>query len=475
MTPFYNRDIELRALEERWNAPEAQLAVLYGRRRIGKTYLLQHFLEEQRPHVYFLAAQTSLAENMRELAEALLACAPDSGLSPTDLPTFRSILEFLWQTTRERRVALVLDEFQYLLALDPSLPSQIQAWWDTRGLRSRAFLVLCGSHLGMMEGLGGAQSPLFGRFTFRNKLQPMTYDDTARFYGKSSYAAREKLMAYGVLGGTPRYHALFDPQQSLSHNICERILSPVGLLHHEPEFLISSSQVRDPAPYNAALRAIAEGCTRANEIAQRVGITPSQLSFHLKTLMDLEWVVREEPFGERSGKTTLYRISDHFIHFWYRFVAGLRSELEFQDAASVYPTRVEPFLSDYMGRHVFEDICGQYLRRSGSQRLGQAIMRSGRYWTRDAQVEMDILAELADERFLLGECKWSSSPMGMDVYYGLREKTARLPRPEYRQDPVYALFSAAGFRPDLEETARREAVLLVSGEDLLAPSASEAA
>lgn len=468
MAPFYNRDVELRALAERWNAPDAQLAVLYGRRRIGKTFLLQHFLGEQRPHAYFLAAQTSLSENMTELAEALLACAPDSGLSPADLPTFRSLLEFLWQIAKERRVALVLDEFQYLMALDPSLPSQIQAWWDARGLRSQAFLVLCGSHLGMMEGLGGAQSPLFGRFTFRHKLQPMTYYDTARFYEPSAYSNREKLLAYGVLGGTPRYHALFNPHESLSHNICERILSPVGLLHHEPEFLISSSQVRDPAPYNAALRAIAEGCTRANEIAQRVGITHSQLSFHLKTLMELEWVTREEPFGERSGKTTLYRISDHFLHFWYRFVAGLRSELEFQDVAAVYPTRVEPFLSDYMGRHVFEDICVQYLRRCGSQRLGQAITRSGRYWTRDAQLEVDIIAELADGRFLLGECKWSSSPVGMEVYYRLREKAARLPRPEYRQNPVYALFSAAGFHPNLEETARREGVLLVSGEELLA-------
>jgi len=121
-----------------------------------------------------------------------------------------------------------------------------------------------------------------------------------------------------------------------------------------------------------------------------------------------------------------------------------------------------------MGRHVFEDICVQYLRRRGSQRLGQAITRSGRYWTRDAQLEVDIIAELADGRFLLGECKWSSSPVGMEVYYGLREKAARLPRPEYRQNSVYALFSAAGFHPNLEETAQREGVLLVSGEELLA-------
>lgn len=468
MIPFYNRAAELNALEAAWRSPEAQLALLYGRRRIGKTYLLQHFLDQEKPHAYFLAAQTSFAENMVGLADTLLVAIPGTGLTPADLPTFRSILEFARQRCGERRFALVLDEFQYLLAQEPSLPSQIQAWWDTGGLRSQVFLVLCGSHLGVMEGLGGEQSPLFGRFTFRRKLPPMAYYDTAQFYEASGYSARERLTAYGILGGTPRYHALFDPQMSLERNICQRILSPVGLLHHEPEFLISSSQVRDPAPYNAVLRAIAEGCTRPNEIAQRAGATSAQLSFYLRTLMELEWVTREEPFGETSARTALYRIADHFLHFWYRFVAGLRSELEFQDVAPVYAARVEPFINDYMGQHVFEDICRQYLRIRGLQCLGQAIVRAGRYWSRDGQLEVDIIAELADGRFLVGECKWSSAPVGIGVYYGLREKVARLPRPAYRKEPVYAVFSAAGFDSDLEEVARREGILLVRGEDLLA-------
>ena len=192
------------------------------------------------------------------------------------------------------------------------------------------------------------------------------------------------------------------------------------------------------------------------------------MNFYLRTLLDLEWIVREEPFGEEGGKTSLYRISDHFLHFWYRFVAGLRSMLEFQPAAPVYASRVQPFLSDYMGRHVFEDICRQYLKIHGAHRLGQALARSGRYWTRKLQLEVDIMAELADGRFLVGECKWSASPVGLGVYHGLREKLALLPRAEYKQSPMFALFSAAGFHRELQETAQRDGLLLVSGEELLA-------
>lgn len=464
---FHNRQAELEALSERWDSSDAQLLLLYGRRRIGKTYLLQHFLGNDKYHCYFLAAQTSLAENMSQLAQSITGCTPDKGVDPADLPTLGSILRFIDQVARENRFALVLDEFQYLLEMDPSIASQIQAWWDTSGMRSKAFLVLCGSHLGIMEGLGGGQAPLFGRFTFRHKLLPMSYRDVAQFYAGTSYSVRDKLTAFGVLGGTPRYHALLDPRKRLESNLCSQILSPLGLLHNEPEILMASSQIRDPSPYNAALRAIASGCTRPAEIAQRVGASSAQLSFYLRNLMELEWVVREYPFDEKSERRAIYKIADPFMRFWYRFVAGLRSELEFQATEDIYRGRVAPYMNDYMGLHAFEDICHQFLRLEGSKRLAKPIRRSGRYWSRDGQLELDLIAELGDGHYLFGECKWSASPVGLGVYYDLRNKVAKLPETKYQDQPTYAVFSAAGFNDDLRATAGRASVLLISGDDLL--------
>jgi len=110
---------------------------------------------------------------------------------------------------KEQRFALILSEFQYLAETDPSVSSQIQAWWNTSGLRNQAYIVLCGSHTGMMKSLAGTNQPLYGRFTSRCKLQPMAYYNTALFYQKSNWSTRDKLIACGVLGETSKYHAVF--------------------------------------------------------------------------------------------------------------------------------------------------------------------------------------------------------------------------------------------------------------------------
>ncbi|MDD3926178.1 MAG: ATP-binding protein [bacterium] len=319
----------------------------------------------------------------------------------------------------------------------------------------------------MMEALAGANQPLYGRFTSRCKLQPMAYYDTALFYQNSNCTTRDKLIAYGVLGGTPKYHAAFSPDTDLAANIIRHVLNPAGLLHNEPEIAICSSSIREPALYNSMLQAVAGGETRRSGIEQKAGVTATQFGFCSQTLMELEWMAREKPFGERSAKRSIYIIADHFIHFWYRFVSGLAGELEFRDTTDVYTSRVEPYLNDYMGRYVFEDICMQYLKKNASSRHDLQIKDAGRYWSRDGAVEIDILGELIDGSTLACECKWSSSPVGIDVYYNLMRKMSLLSSPTETGNVRYILFSAAGFDEKMMETAAKDDVILVSGEELL--------
>lgn len=468
MKVFIDRQREIADLNEAWDRGRAELRLLYGRRRVGKTYLLQHFLSQGKPHCYFLASAMTIGANLERLAQVMIdAHVGRSHLKPADLPTLPAILALYEDMLRTQRCALILDEFQYLVDAEPSIPSQIQAWWDMTGIHSQAFVVLCGSHIGMMETLTGGSQPLYGRFTSRIKLQPMNYYDTALFYQNSDWSTRDKLIAYGVVGGTPKYHAAFSPDISLGSNIVQRILSPDGLMHNEPENTICSSSVRDPALYNSILRSVARGDTRRTQIEQRAGITPSQFGYCVQTLMDLGWMDREKPFGEDSAKRSIYTITDHFIHFWYRFVSPSAGALEFQDAFDVYATRVEPYLNDYMGRYVFEDICMQYLKKHAAGRYGLRIERAGRYWNRDGSVEIDIVGDLEDSRILVCECKWSSSPIGVSTYYDLMRKASLLPPPRNARTVRYALFSAAGFDDKMKETAVRDDVVLVTGEDLL--------
>lgn len=182
------------------------------------------------------------------------------------------------------------------------------------------------------------------------------------------------------------------------------------------------------------------------------------------------WIRRELPFGETSDRRALYQVADPFLAFWYRFVAPLSSALQFSEAHGVYRERVAPYLADYMGWNVFEEIAAQWLRSYAQSELELDIQRMGRYWSRDGRLEIDIMAELEGGGFLFGECKWSGkSAVGVSVYSGLQAKIAQLPEAKWREKPTCVLFSVGGFTPELSHLAAdpEENLYLVAGNDLL--------
>lgn len=479
-TPFFNRQNELRALERAWNVDgnRGQMLLLYGRRRLGKTYLLQRFFASEageipRPHAYYLADQTTAAHQRLALARILLMAIPDEGVTEEDIAvSWNTLLRHISSHCQNERFGLILDEFPYLLEQSPELPSILQAWWDREGVHSRVFLVLCGSQLSAMASLGVESAPLFGRFNSGViRLTPLRYDEVATFYlNCPAYGTVETLLMYGAFGGTPRYHAMVDTSRPPSEEITDLLLRPSSPLENEVRFLLGSQHIREPAPYNAILQAVAQGETQFGRIQQVTGIERGSLSFHLRTLLELGWVQREFPFGETSERRALYVVADPFLAFWYRFVAPLSSMLSFHDLQTIYQERIAPYLSDYMGRYIFEGICQQWLQRHARARFNLSIQSAGRYWSRDGQTEIDIFAELIQGTYLFGECKWSANrPIGLSVLTALQAKVASLPDARYRQNPAYILFTTGQFTPDLKALSKEEdsQVFLVNGEELL--------
>jgi hypothetical protein len=348
----------------------------------------------------------------------------------------------------------------------------LQAWWDREGVHAPLFVVLCGSQLSAMAALGEESAPLFGRFNAGIfHLDPLQYEDVACFYANSPhYGVVEKLLLYGVFGGTPRYHAMVDPSRAPAEEIVTLLMQPRAILENEVRFLLGSEQIRDPAPYNAILAAIADGETKFNRIQQLIGVERGALSSSLRTLLDLGWIRRELPFGERSDRRALYRVADPFLAFWYRFVAPLSSELQFSDPAAVYASRVAPYLSDYMGWFVFEEICGQWLQRHAQQRLGLTLRQMARYWSRDNRTEIDLMAELEDGTFLFGECKWRTDRVtGLSDLSALQAKVASLPEAQWRDKPSYILFALGGYSRELLQLAAdpAERLSLVEKRDMI--------
>ncbi|MBC7808447.1 MAG: ATP-binding protein [Akkermansiaceae bacterium] len=489
-SPFFNRVRELATLERAYRSPQpaGQLLLLYGRRRLGKTYLLQRFFagapgDIPKPHCYYLADQSTAPVQRRALGEALLASFPGAGVTPEEIAvSWNTLFRFVGSQARKAgsapRIALILDEFPYLVDQTPELASILQSWWDREGIHSPLLIALCGSQLSAMEALGASSAPLYGRFTAGIvRLFPLGYADVAAFYaGSPLYDAASILTAYGVFGGTPRYHALVDSRRPFGEEMVRLLLERGGALENEVAFLLGSEQLRDPAPYNAVLAAIAGGETQFGNIQNASGTDRSRLSYYLGVLTDLGWVKREFAFEETSDKRALYRAGDPFLAFWYRFVHPLRSALAFSDPQALYDARIAPFLSDYMGRYVFEEICYQWLARHAQTRVGTLLESAGRWWSRDGQIEIDLVASplTPSDGYLFGECKWSATrPIGTGVYADLLAKVARTPNNDWRKyPPRYCLFSVGGFTPELNVLASdpEERLSLVGADDLLQQS-----
>lgn len=464
---FIDRSRELASLEAGYSSDQAELYVLYGRRRVGKTELLRRFCDGKR-HVFFIAdlgtESSLLADFTRQVSLAIFGRMDAIG----PFTSWDSALEFVAQQAESQRLVVVFDEFTYLGQVNPAVPSIFQRVWDSHLQHTRAMLVLCGSYVGMMERqVLGYRAPLYGRRTGQWQLQPLGFGDSGGFF--PGYTAEDRVRAYAVLGGIPAYLRQFDPRRSLLHNVEHRLLVPGTYLHEEPRLLLLQ-ELGEPGRYFAILEAIANKRTRPNEIAQTVGLPAPSLPFYLGTLRELGLIERQvrvtEAHPERSKRGS-YHIADHFFRFWFRYVYPNRSLL---GRGEVAPARkqVGSTLDEFVAP-AFENVCREHVwRLSREGVLGFVPQAVGAWWAEAG--ELDVVA-LGESEALLGECKWSSHPVGTDVLDALVQKGEAFRRDgDVRRLGLgrlrYALFSRSGFSSELLARAAAEGVLTCDATEL---------
>ncbi|HZQ34349.1 MAG TPA: ATP-binding protein [Dehalococcoidia bacterium] len=456
---FIDREAELAELRRLADRGQPALVLLYGRRRVGKTYLLEHAWEGRRVF-YFLAADATAALNRSELLRELSAWTGEA-YPAADYPTWRTVFRAIAQLADAGPIVVVLDEFQYLMGQEDDVVSQLVAVWD-REVRDRPLLlVLCGSEVGTLEGLQHGGQPLYGRPAWSARLRPFDYFDAARM--APNRPLREAAYLYGILGGTPRYLAAIEPAEPLAEAIARTVLSPRGEVYLQLSTIVEQERgVRSPAEYRAVLVAIAGGARTVNEIAQTAGLQerPYTARHALDTLESLGLVRRDAIMDAREKAPIRYLLDDNAVGFWYRFVSPNRSRLETGPAGPVWDAAVAPRLDDYMGR-IFEQIVTEAFRRF-HQRWGlPAAQRWARWEGVDRNrrsIEVDLIAELDDGSYLAGEVKWSSAPVGSDVHYLLERNLDDLARSGQRWahaalDGPRLYASAAGFTLGFYELA----------------------
>jgi AAA+ ATPase superfamily predicted ATPase len=459
---FINRHRELAAIERSFASDRAELFVLYGRRRVGKTELLRAACAGRRA-IFFVADLGTEASALSEFTRQVSQFAFDrpDAISPFD--SWEAAFAFLVPLARDERLVVVLDEFTYLVESTPSLPSVLQRLWDAELRHTRIQLLLCGSYVGLMEQhVLGYRAPLYGRRTGQWQVQPLDFRDARLFL--PAYEPADQVRAFAVLGGVPAYLLQFEDRLPLEVNIAERILTPGTVLFDEPRFLLLQ-ELRDPRRYFTILEAIAAGRTRVNEIAQAVGVTAASLSFYLGTLRDLGLVERAVPATERypeRSKQGLHRLLDPFLRFWFRFVHPNRSLL----ARGELP-RVQAQIMDQMDQFtgpVFEAICREHVwRLAQSGRLGFEPRAVGSWW--DRQDEVDVVA-VGDDAVLVGECKWTVRPVGTNIHDDLVARAEHIRSLLGVTHVRYALFARAGFTAEMAQQAEAENIILVDLAEL---------
>jgi AAA+ ATPase superfamily predicted ATPase len=339
MPNFVNRERELRALE-RACGRQPGLVVVSGRRRVGKTALLDHFASDRRA-VFLPGTRTPVAEALRRLEERLREVAPPRSGDLLDLghlETWDAALAYLIARAREEPLLVVLDEFPYLCEADPSLPSTLQARWDHRG-ETQLSLVLAGSHVGLMEDLVAAEAPLFGRADAHLRLAPFGWRDAGLIVGGDDPEAW--LEAYVTVGGMPRYLRLWDSAYDARTNLAELLDGPGAPLGDEGTVVLQELPPGGAA--SRVLELVALGATSFTAVRERAGLAPATTSDALSTLEGLGLLDRLTPVGEdpRRTKRVRYRVRDPLLRLWLSVVAPQRDAFELGRGESVLVSRAD--------------------------------------------------------------------------------------------------------------------------------------
>ena len=465
---FIDRTAELAWLEAGWKTTAAQLLIVYGKRRVGKTALLKEFLRGK-AGVYLLADRRPEREQLREVATRLGAHFADSFLGRKGFDTWLEAFEVLAarlgagsRKSRKRQLVIV-DEYPYLVENNRATSSLFQKGWDETLHRLPLTLVLCGSSMAMMESETLAhRAPLYGRRTGDLLVRPLDFTGVRQFLPRRRPFA-QAVALYAVLGGMPGYLRQFDVDADLVSNIRQQILTPGAFLFREVEFLLKE-ELREPRNYLAILRAISQGRHKFGEITNDTGLAKNVLHKYLHVLEDLQLIARDVPVTEpnpRKSKRALYTIQDPFVTFWFACGHPYISDLELGEPRPAL-RRAEELLPHLLGR-AYERIAREVLRRGAG--LPFPLHRVGRWW--DGQAEIDAVGLNADANAMLfAEVKWSPRPLGTDLYRALREKARRVAWGRAGRREAFALFSRSGFTPELRRLAKQEQVLLFRDDEL---------
>lgn len=444
---FRGRVTELNIFEKKFKQKGFVMTILYGRRRVGKTRLVNKFMQEHDcKSISFTAVEREETELLSMMTESvLLSLAPDM-VGNISFNSFENLFDYVGRQAEKERVIFFIDEYPYLAKQCPYIQSVLQKVIDTNWKKGNLFLILCGSLVSFMKDEVLAESaPLHGRSSLELKLRPFNYLETAEFL--EGFTEEEKAICYGLTNGVAKYIEQFDTSLSLEENIIEQFYSIGGYFTEEQVKTIVTSEKKSPALYNSIVSAVATGHTKNNEIATYIG--SNDVTYPLKVLVNAEILERR-----MSGKP-YYVLNDSMLEFWFRYVNRATSLINAGAGEAYYHSNVNTHLHDFMGK-VFEKMAREYLLMNAGKMGIPVLTEIIEYQAsvldenkKYKQIEIDLVGKNDKNILLVGECKFKNSVFDKTEFENLMDKVKYLPV----TDPDIYIFSLSGFTDYVKKNA----------------------
>ena len=454
---FVGRSRELETLDGLWNSNRATLLVLSGRRRVGKTRLLTHWLQKHpEDGLYWVAEPGSELTQLRSFSQAFEAFIDPEMPVPSDFTyaTWEQAFRQVSRYAKSRRIAVFIDEFTYLIDVNPDIVGTLQKSWDHSLSNSNLMLSLSGSQMGLMQRhLLDIQAPLYGRATSQMQLPALPFGATSEYFPE--YGIIDRVRLFAMWGGVPAYWERLNPELSVVENLRRNILPSHAWMMDESRILLQDF-IKDLHNYVGILRAIADGEQAMGEIAKRTGLATSKASFYLNTLQKTGFVERQVPITQRNtnSRRGRYVVTDPYLRFFYRFLAAYQSKLALGQIDQMFDL-IQNELPEFIRNNTWRELCQEWvLRASADNQFPVDIEAVGSEWSKNLEIDVVGINEIS-KTLILGDCHWTDEPVGVEAVKALVQKTALIvPKKEQEEWTVfYTCFSANGWTDEAKKQA----------------------
>jgi len=437
---FVNRTKELNTLDNEYKRANSSFSVIYGRRRIGKTTLIKEFIQDKKA-IYYYATEINLSMQLKSFTKDILEIL---GFSHISFETFEDAFIFLAKNIGDKKLILVIDEYQNLVKVEKSFSSMLQKIWDIYFKDTNIYLILCGSTISTMHSeILNYSAPLYGRSTSIIHLQPLLAHYIHDFVPNLNFETFMNI--YASFGTIPKYLEMYKKDKSFKENINEVILDKNSFLYNEGYFLLKQ-EINEVSTYFSILEAISKGATKLGNISKMLEMNSSQLTRYIEKLIALGFIDKEIPVTEKNplkSKLGRYRFRDNFLKFWFFYVYKNYRYLEI--GLNEYVLKeIETNFNDNFVSFAYEDFVQEQILHNPMKYLGFVPLKIGRWWNN--KEEIDLVA-FDEGKIAFIECKWRNRKVNRAVFEALKIKSELIDMPQRKQ---FVIFSKTGCSEALE-------------------------